>query len=252
MNLPILAENQIWASRILCLNDSAEFRHGLEAIKTEIFSQVPTGFDKTLTDYISQEFNSIRNQNIFVASWSENSDQLSQWRGYCRDEQGFALGLPSSFLRDCAREHGWMFGRCFYGEENQPLAKSVANEFWAGISRGVMRNPKSDIYVEIRNSVIVYACFMKHAGFKEEVEWRLVSHSLDRSDTGIAVRPSKTFPISYCRFPIQLNSGDRPAGRIIVGPGPAQELASHGAAIAARNSAICITERIYSNIPWRA
>lgn len=45
--------------------------------------------------------------NVCVASFTEEGDLLSQWRGYCTPGDGLSIGLPSACLAASAHAAGW-------------------------------------------------------------------------------------------------------------------------------------------------
>jgi len=55
-----------------------------------------------------------------VFSFSQNPDQLSQWRGYCPTANGYALGFYSKVLEQSHQNEGLSFlAPCIYDETKQ-------------------------------------------------------------------------------------------------------------------------------------
>jgi len=130
---------------------------------------------------------------------------------------------------------------------------SIDNEFWDQYRMHRAKNPDYDDQKWIDQCFNLFVFpevpFFKHEGFSEEGEWRLVSRPLNRRD--LLVRPGTTFPITYTEFPLLDPTGASIEGQLAVGPGSSQELASHGAAVAAERSKIRIRQRRYSLTPLR-
>lgn len=250
----ILTSGELWATRIHCLNDRQEFHHGLEILLAAICSV--SHVSPTVETLLKKAFESVRSVNICVSSWSQEGDQLSQWRAYGKSKQGYALGLHVEDLKQRAQLAGWKFGKCIYKiDMKRELSKLVAEQFWSIVAdhhRGdpTIQNPER-LSLLLHAFVFPYASFFKHEGFSEESEWRLVSPPIERVDPLFTVRPGASFPITYYKFPISSLGSDRLKAELTVGPGGSQDLASHGAAVASVRSAFDVTIRKYSFTPWR-
>jgi hypothetical protein len=57
--------------------------------------------------------------HICVVSFTEQADQLSQWRGYCPPDGGYAIGFRTSSLEACLHEQEFVLAPCEYGKSNQ-------------------------------------------------------------------------------------------------------------------------------------
>jgi hypothetical protein len=53
------------------------------------------------------------NPEVYVASFTEEGDLLSQWRGYC-PKGGFSVGFASNLLSDVANKHDSFLLPCIY------------------------------------------------------------------------------------------------------------------------------------------
>jgi len=118
--LGIIESKSIWATDIFYLNDAAEYHHAVGLVKTEIDNKSndiaipPSGLHSAIfpaTTAINKEssqkyFLELLNTmigflykfHIFVCSFSEAMDSLSQWRGYCSGGNGLCVGFDSSSL----------------------------------------------------------------------------------------------------------------------------------------------------------
>ena len=249
----ILETGELWATRIHCLNDHQEFRHGLEILKSAILA-LP--YKISLQTAIDTAFDSVSKINICVSSWTEHRDQLSQWRAYGGQRQGYALGLQSSDLLSLSQASSWTFKRCIYDEhEKLRFSDTIAAQFrdkLASVSHIVGDDPKPNGLNELlRDFVFPFVPFFKHSGFREEAEWRLVSPPIGRSDPLFHARPGPLFPLTFYKLRISGGTGKRLSAKIVIGPGASQELASHGIAVAAARSQFDVHSRVYSQTPWR-
>lgn len=253
----ILDSGVLWATRIHCLNDHQEFRHGLEILRDAILKHPRTDPAPYASELV-QAIDAVKAVNICISSWSERGDQLSQWRAYGKSRQGYALGLLSEYLKERATlTTGWKFGRCIYtGEEKRDLSQRVAENYWSALKDFQKKNPgdvtPAQLSFLFHMFVLPYASFFKHEGFSEEAEWRLVSDPLRRDDPRFFVRPGPNFPITFYKFPLLETGGQKIDAELIIGPGPSQELANHGAAVASVRSAhFHVHTRKPSLTPWR-
>lgn len=252
----ILDSGELWATRIHCLNDHQEFCHGIDSLLAAVLMRNGTRVGADIEEQLARAFQSVRALNICVSSWSEHQDQLSQWRAYGKSRQGYALGLRSEDLKERAEIAGWMFGRCVYddgGKRN--LSKLIAERFWSRVAEYEQLRLESSgagrFEHLLHETVFPYASFLKHNGFSEESEWRLVSPIIERTDKSFTVRPGPFFPVTYYRFPVSGGALSKLEAELIIGPGISQELASHGAAVAANRSKFDVMVRRYSLTPWR-
>lgn len=100
--LSILETGRIRASHVRYLND----RSGLAAMWEAVINRLEIRRDSANTTeggaYLSKIIELATNKHLgnqFVASFSENGDDLSQWRSYCPGGAGFSIGFATDALR---------------------------------------------------------------------------------------------------------------------------------------------------------
>src|SRR5438270_3461004 len=96
--LSIVKSGRMRASHIRYLNDlsEAEWLWGIAVRELEkMQSALETETDSDATK-ILELIDKRRSGNEFVASFSENGDDLSQWRAYCPSGAGFGIGFDSA------------------------------------------------------------------------------------------------------------------------------------------------------------
>jgi hypothetical protein len=122
----ICQSRAIWASNIHHLNDSQEFAHGRSLVQHEITNRLRernlTSDDRAFLEVLSTKVKQIRNVHVFVASFSETGDLLSQWRGYCPPGKGISVGVLSRVLVERGTEQGFTLARAIYDFEKQSRA----------------------------------------------------------------------------------------------------------------------------------
>jgi hypothetical protein len=212
----IVESHSIFATDIRFLNDSEELAHAKLLLKeiaadekeklaaSAPFSKIPAHIPDDLTAHIqglleTGPFHSSMLQ-IFVASFSESRDLLSQWRGYATGSSGVSLG---SDLRELRPQRPLVvFAPCIYdNDEKRKLLKEIVNGLFEVLIQSVslaysaaeQHNSMTfdkwyesdpDItemlkQIDRRKMLATYdllrvAALMKHSSFSEEREWRLV------------------------------------------------------------------------------
>ncbi len=104
----IVQSKELWATNIYYLNDGSEFTHGkrlMRELLARAADESAAGRDfRTAVEYSVLEYPHL---NIFVVSFSEIGDLLSQWRSYCPPNRGVSLGIPPTSLETSAKEQGF-------------------------------------------------------------------------------------------------------------------------------------------------
>ena len=99
--LSIMSSGRIRATHIRYLNDVSEAEWMRTAVVEKLNQIRATGEDETQIERAATllaMLNERRIPNDFVASFSENGDDLSQWRAYCPGGAGFSIGFDSEAL----------------------------------------------------------------------------------------------------------------------------------------------------------
>ncbi len=79
--LGITETGTIWATGIHYLNDSQEFHHALSLFASELRRRASESPDKNqFFEWLADSVKNIRELKIFVCSFSQDQDLLSQWR----------------------------------------------------------------------------------------------------------------------------------------------------------------------------
>ncbi|MDN4502103.1 DUF2971 domain-containing protein [Alteromonadaceae bacterium BrNp21-10] len=228
--LKILDNNELWMTHVSYLNDSTE---GKELRKILNRMSVPSGVYNIL-DYIDKNYES------YVCSFSEKGDLLSQWRGYCPNGEGYAIGFkqPESYknLFDdegiCfrgAREDGNHlthttvgYQPCIYQKKDkQDVIKALALKLQSSyesmptnVKNLVANLPKrSQEWIKVYsyliqnekdkvwfNDYIFFKYCFKNESFKEENEYRLFITFNERYHQEPCYRVKNGVFIPYYRF----------------------------------------------------
>ena len=94
----IVRSKRLRASSIRFLNDTSELQRFTKDVVAILHQRIPSlGNVSEINDLIVQT-KSLLKHSFFVASFSEKSDLLSQWRAYCPSGLGVSIGFKSSCL----------------------------------------------------------------------------------------------------------------------------------------------------------
>ncbi|MEN6575515.1 MAG: DUF2971 domain-containing protein [Phycisphaerales bacterium] len=236
--ISIVDGQELWASNVFYLNDSAEFRLAIalagELLKADIGSEANAerreeleNVAKLLADVTPGVMTA---PSCFVCSFSKEEDDLNQWRAYCRNG-GVAIGFRRGDLESLVEKQGLGFAPllipCIYEERRQReeirAAVSKAVRSLSGGRIGASMSP--DEIDKFRAGLLQYVLVdqpIKSDDFAAEKEWRLIA----RPDPGMGAderlgfRSRNGLVIPFWR--INLNpSTDRQIWehvRVVVGP----------------------------------
>lgn len=237
----ILRTGSIWATNILYLNDRAEFHHAVNLVRERIRDYSEGSYTKLFFEFLFGSFGSLNGwgtdiaaQGSYVVSFSENVDQLSQWRAYAR-YGGYCIGIAPSLLKKQALEQGYRLEKCIYDEAEQKiLISKLVDEFEQESIKLQDKLPiedlrcfyktlggapafMTDLRTKFYAQVIALAPLLKDDSFSEEAEWRLVSdHAQAIEKDSIKFRADKHTLVPYLEFQLRRTNSDQLSLRTIV------------------------------------
>jgi hypothetical protein len=277
----ILSSSSIWATHYRFLNDSSERLHGLKLFREALYRKTCEKYrsldaGRTLTDYFDSTTTGVLDAYIAcfctdIGGIVDGDDRLSQWRGYAHGTQGYCLVFDSALISDfqSATPKTTFSGLCIYPEvEQTDLCETLSNE----LLNGPLRNLKEDAlitYDSLRQAIkggvstaaewnefafhaLLQSTLFKHAGFREEREYRLARFFTLKSDTaGIQFRPDRSNRTPYVAIPVVLNGANSPLRRIVVGPSANNQLEAIGLRTRLRQMGLTEVRVQTSMIPYR-
>jgi Protein of unknown function (DUF2971) len=235
--LGISATRSLRATHIAHLNDSNELTLAVELLEGAVAQRLLQGeLDPDahkclaqLAEWLNHRF--LLNHLLFTCSFTEAGNLLSQWRAYCPPSAGVSLGFHADELLEAADAQGFQLVRCIYDREAQTL---LLNE-WLDLVLATKNDkedspskshPSQSYHSHFRaheEALLQVAARMKHPGFSEEVEWRLVSKiGRDLRDPKLKFRAGKTRLIPFIEFQPPLTP-ERTLSLCHVYIGPAQD-----------------------------
>ena len=104
------------------MNDHREFRYALDIFREELDALASENGDveqakciQEMREVVQDELSGV---NVCVASFSEESDSLSQWRAYAGNA-GFAIGFESEHLASLTAKDQPYLAPCIYENDRQ-------------------------------------------------------------------------------------------------------------------------------------
>jgi hypothetical protein len=224
------------ATNIKFLNDEHEFIHALELIKrliTETDENKAAPYIDAFNEFRERTLSKITlldqntSESIFTLSFSEKTDLLSQWRGYCPSNDGYCLVIETDNIKESA-DHDFdecYFFKCIYNnDEKERHLKDILNECWAKYRKGSDKI-KGESVEELRKNILLLASHFKHPAFEEESEHRIVVLLNFMPDDRVKFRQGRFSIIPYIDIKIE---NIETIKKIIIGPTHRKDLAERG------------------------
>jgi hypothetical protein len=241
----------IWASSAAYLNDLQEVRLTVATTLEILADQHPdvAPEDAELHRNMADLFRDMDGKQIFVTSFSQKADDLSQWRAYGGKGTAFAVGFDPRKLAAQGKLSRFELVKVAYGREafEDEIRYSI-ERFHVERPPGPTKDKNAEALrhltfaILLRDHVVPLATQCKDVSFREEEEWRLVREvPALPPDMGMKFRESGSLVIPYLEIPIHTappaerpppNVGlhppiDSPIAAIQIGPSPHPEALEH-------------------------
>ncbi|MCP9759182.1 DUF2971 domain-containing protein [Aquitalea sp. S1-19] len=278
--LGILGSRSIWATHATFLNDASEFLHGLSYAKHVaggIFME-----DDYLAAFgwaVRHGLETVSADSLYVASFSEKADLLSQWRGYCPSGAGICLGFAVPQLKNFCDARGYRLEKCIYQHQDQlqsvealvrecfekfPKPRLSREEYDSFDSKGQVdaeidyrlqtsegpEKLQADAAVQwLCAAIAEIAPLFKNEGFHEESEWRIVANEPQEQ---VKFRASSSYLAPYVELEL-LSDATKPALReVIIGPNPNQRRCQRSIAMLLEASGLVDVDVKVSPLPFNS
>lgn len=291
----IVESKQIWATDLRFLNEHQELRHAIELCQ-RLAEQIPASdkYSELVREAAKPIIQSIfhvgplssERRQLFVASFSEAEDQLSQWRAYSRASSGVSISFDLSLFRPPNEiETTVVFAPCVYDDAQKMILLEQAftpfiealNQWIEDTKEVVRANPK--LVDEVNNPLefskhvkapalntrllnaaarvnfnLIRICpLLKHSKFSEEAEWRLILPVFSKKmlqQQARKFRPVRDTLIPYLAYPLPANEdGSISLNNVIVGPGSHNEARAAISSFLESNNLLVLPR--LSEIPYR-
>jgi hypothetical protein len=260
----IISSNTLWASNVLYLNDSSEFAHGIEVAR-ECINTVAKSVSCEATERLLQLAPSLldlsaltQGREFFACCFCENPDLLSQWRGYADFVGGYAIGLDVNEMRKSViAQQAALFPLDYGFNGNQELLRSDLELLSDALASCVEQSPEHiekfvSAALEELELLLQFRVFsLKHPGFAEEREWRVLANFATNDLQNVRFRQGRHTLIPYVA--LQLGpDGKLPISHVVHGPAANPQLASRSIELLLETYGFSGVSVSGSSIPLRA
>ncbi|QSR89276.1 DUF2971 domain-containing protein [Methylacidiphilum caldifontis] len=198
--IKIIESGELWATQVACLNDKQECHGYYKLIQKALKKRkskknggvCPDRIYQALLDTTKESIDkNLPDIPIFVACFSTESDDLSQWRAYSRGEEGYAIGIDFTKIQENMHRSFKITQVIYDVSEQEKMIESIINaaeKFFTDyeIAKDLDRQlPQNYEELEKSNKAAFAAiaflkafgqfapCF-KHEAYKAEKEWRII------------------------------------------------------------------------------
>lgn len=229
----IVKSETLWATNIKFLNDEQEFQHALDMIKEIIpkaniapqHSQYSS--HREYVDRIGKELDSLdryQADSVFTLSFSEETDLLSQWRGYCPANNGYCLIFEVQQIYETIKsafEDCYLVACVYEIKQKETQLKTLLNNYWVKYVKAKSEKEKKRLLDQLARELMLLASYFKHPSFAEEKEHRIVVLLDYAPDANLQFREGRFSLIPYIELPAPRKS----IQKICIGPTGHKQLA---------------------------
>lgn len=233
----IVEDQVLWASNAHYLSDMKEIQHAQDFMVAEIVDLLPraapddaevlTQLRHWLTD------RGVSRHQLFLCSFTEEGNLLSQWRGYTPHGLGVSLGFPAADIVALASGQGYRLVKCVYDADRQRrMVGRILDAIYAEARSG-RPAPRADgqppyytVFEHFTDELLLLSAVLKHWSFREEREWRAISPLFaDLTDRDVKYRIGRFTLIPYREFSLAAAPGRLvEMDEVIIGPSSSVEL----------------------------
>jgi hypothetical protein len=252
----IISSGKLRASHIYYMNDESEYTHAIDLMDQTTRAQ-QNRLPPVLIDAIIGNLDSARTIEgalpIFVTSFSEKQNDLSQWRAYGQGEGGFSIGFS---LLELQKSTGYLLPCIYQSNLQQRFAEQALQKLLAEWTLHVSHLPLTTQKSVTENLVFaafkqlaLFAAALKNPDFQTEKEWRLIFQQSDPNK--IIIQPKKDLLSGYIEPQLFNNGTPLPITELWIGPGRYQRLSYAAAKVLLNQNNFARVDIFSSKIPYR-
>jgi hypothetical protein len=238
--IEMIGSGEMWSTQLGCLNDASEVVYPIELLHAKAKKHLAASTVPEVTTLLERIVSGLAKSSIltegrFVACFSEDGDDLSQWRGYSGGEGGYSLEFDSQHLRKgLLPGQNTILGKVEYkpGKHDaflEDVLQAVTQFFRDGLQNN--RAPTIEEWIDEfipywANLLMMFAPFIKHPKFCGEREWRLVYHLNDEAFPRMRYLQRSSMMTQHVPLRLMMR-GDNPClplKGIVVGPSRHKEV----------------------------
>lgn len=226
--LGIIQDNSLWVTKMDYLNDSLELRLAFDLLNNEIDNQLKHGSSTRKPnelEFMKSYLANLQNNDtggvyLGVSSFTEKSDHLGQWRGYCQIGDGYSLGFDTTKLKQLIGNQAYLLP-CIYDEEDQrKIISELVNHCSISPDKRIKPTgilpPISELQYE--DAIRIIPAIIKDKAFEDEKEWRLIVRGTKNK---VKFRSGSFSLIPYWEMnPIGNHMYKEALHQIVIGPTP--------------------------------
>ena len=244
----IVQSKRLRASNVRFLNDTSESTHLRDDVLAVLSDETSRG---SLSEATALEITGlVRNyppQSLYVASFSEQADLLSQWRAYCPSGLGVCIGFDSRCLEqqwirnpkndaDPYFVHADLQQTRYSGLSQRQHLASTISELVQSVEKNQAEVEKAGFhrFYALNLWIALLAPFVKHDAFRErmQMQWRKILSKDTRFMPGQQFRVGRSTLIPYVELLLDAKFVDGRCEKqdryfvneVLVGPTPTPEL----------------------------
>jgi Protein of unknown function (DUF2971) len=212
----IVQTGNIWCSNVAYANDPAEITYGDEILSMMLKQRYPDfalkGVFATLADI-----------DYYAAAFSAEGDLLPQWRAYCDNGKGIAIGFDTLSIMWTTH---MIFSRVEYDQKRSiELAAEVMSRYAEPIRRAASDEERWRLLQELALFFVSLRGIFKHPAYAAEREYRLFNtlpRPREAHDTHLLFRATASGLIPYYEIEVLprggVRSGRQTLNEVILGP----------------------------------
>ena len=236
----IAKSRKIWATSISYLNDSSEGEHLLGMIRNRLKELLQKhSLDKSVLELLSYTDTEIENRP-FIASFSTDGNSLPQWRSYCPNGNGVAIGFRVASLSACIQlkktERTTIVFTSLKKVDYKPVSGELAiidSEIAELVAQAdevlsssegrtiPRRSEREDNFAAVAHMA---ACSRKHHSFRNEHEYRLIADPVFMNTGDLQFRPARSTLVPYIEISIPTTDTTDFITEVVIGPSGNTEL----------------------------
>jgi hypothetical protein len=238
--LGIVESNSLWATNILYLNDSSEISYGFSRARNHLRALREKRSTEPLITFLSRAEDLLNlsvlipGRQFYALCFCERPDLLSQWRAYADRGGGYAIGFDTEDLTTAVIKLSLSLFQVEYGTgKNWQLLVQDIDSLCCALTRCIERWPADEEMLisatldDFKLALIFRLFWMKHPGFSEEKEWRILANFDSAHASRVCLRPSRTTLVPYVELNLSVPGGQDklPIREVVQGPTAHPELA---------------------------
>lgn len=210
----IIEHEQLWATNIRFLNDEQEYQHALDLIKELLptsklknwqpKNEVHRDFLKDLEKKVEQ-MSWYTSDDVYTLSFTQETDLLSQWRGYCPGNNGYCIVFDVDKLFEAVKreyENSYCIKCVYDAKEKEERLRKLLNGCWSQYLTATDKKQRRAVLDNVEKEIRLLGSQFKDSSFEEEKEHRIVIISdYGPDDNRLKFREGRFSVIPYVEVP---------------------------------------------------